>query len=61
VVSIADIATRRLTRILREKGAQKGCIVAGKIDEQAAIEAARGFHGLLGADLAKVVSTQESY
>ena len=61
VVSIADIDTRRLTRILREKGAQKGCIVAGKIDEQAAIEAARGFPGLLGADLARVVSTQESY
>ena len=61
VISIADIDTRRLTRILREKGAQKGCIVAGKINEQAAIEAARGFPGLLGADLAKVVSTRESY
>ncbi len=61
VISIADIDTRRLTRILREKGAQKGCIVAGKINEQTAIEAARGFPGLLGADLAKVVSTQESY
>ncbi len=61
VVAIADIDTRRLTRILREKGAQKGCIVAGKINEQAAVEAARGFPGLLGADLAKVVSTQESY
>ena len=61
VVSIADIDTRRLTRILREKGAQKGCIIAGKIDEQAAIEAAKGFPGLLGADLARVVSTQESY
>ncbi len=61
VVAIADIDTRHLTRILREKGAQKGCIVAGKINEQAAVEAARGFPGLLGADLAKVVSTQESY
>jgi carbamoyl-phosphate synthase small subunit len=61
VISIADIDTRRLTRILREKGAQKGCIVAGKINEQTAIEAARGFPGLLGTDLAKVVSTQESY
>ncbi len=61
VISIADIDTRRLTRILREKGAQKGCIVAGKINEQTAIEAAKGFPGLLGADLAKVVSTQESY
>jgi carbamoyl-phosphate synthase small subunit len=61
VISIADIDTRRLTRILREKGAQKGCIVAGKIDEQAAIEAAKGSPGLLGADLARIVSTQESY
>lgn len=61
VVSIADIDTRRLTRILREKGAQKGCIVAGKINEQAAIETAKGFPGLLGTDLAKVVSTKESY
>jgi len=61
VVAIADIDTRRLTRILREKGAQKGCIVAGKIDEQAAIDAAKGFPGLLGADLARVVSTKENY
>ena len=61
VISIADIDTRRLTRILREKGAQKGCIVAGKINEQAAIEAAKGFPGLLGADLAKIVSTEKSY
>ncbi|MCK5668410.1 MAG: glutamine-hydrolyzing carbamoyl-phosphate synthase small subunit, partial [Gammaproteobacteria bacterium] len=61
VISIADIDTRRLTRILREKGAQKGCIVAGKINEQVAIEAAKGFPGLLGADLAKFVSTQENY
>jgi carbamoyl-phosphate synthase small subunit len=61
VISIADIDTRRLTRILREKGAQKGCIVAGKINEQAAIEAAKGFPGLLGADLAKVVSTGKNY
>jgi carbamoyl-phosphate synthase small subunit len=61
VISIADIDTRRLTRILREKGAQKGCIVAGKINEQAAIEAAKGFPGLLGADLAKVVSTEKNY
>jgi carbamoyl-phosphate synthase small subunit len=61
VISIADIDTRRLTRILREKGAQKGCIAAGKINKQAAIEAARVFPGLLGADLAKVVSTEKSY
>ena len=61
VVAIAGIDTRRLTRLLREKGAQKGCIVAGKFDTQLAIKSAQGFPGLLGADLAKVVSTQESY
>ena len=61
VVAIAEIDTRRLTRILREKGAQKGCIVAGEFDTQAAVKAAQGFPGLLGADLAKLVSTQESY
>ncbi|MDT8404840.1 glutamine-hydrolyzing carbamoyl-phosphate synthase small subunit [Sulfuriflexus sp.] len=62
VVAIAGIDTRRLTRILREKGAQGGCIVAGNnIDEQAAIEAARAFPGLKGMDLAKVVSTQQTY
>ncbi|MFO1436568.1 MAG: glutamine-hydrolyzing carbamoyl-phosphate synthase small subunit [Gammaproteobacteria bacterium] len=62
VVAIADIDTRRLTRILRDKGAQRGCIVAGDgIDEQAAIAAAKKFPGLKGADLAKVVSTTQSY
>ena len=61
VVAIAEIDTRRLTRILREKGAQKGCIVAGEFDTQAVVKAAQGFPGLLGADLAKLVSTQESY
>lgn len=61
VIAIADIDTRRLTRLLREKGAQKGCIVAGKFDTQSAIKAAQEFPGLLGADLAKVVSTRESY
>ena len=68
VVAIADIDTRRLTRILREKGAQRGCIVAVNDDKtiddshidtaKAAIE---GFPGLKGADLAKVVSTKEQY
>ena len=54
VVAIADIDTRRLTRILREKGAQSGCIVAGdNIDEAAALAAAKGFSGLKGMDLAK--------
>ncbi len=62
VVAIAGIDTRRLTRILREKGAQNGCIMAGdNISEEAAIAAARGFPGLKGMDLAKVVSTTENY
>jgi carbamoyl-phosphate synthase small subunit len=62
VVAIAGIDTRRLTRILREKGAQNGCIMAGdNISEEAAIAAARGFPGLKGMDLAKVVSVKETY
>ena len=65
VVGIAGIDTRRLTRLLREKGAQNGCIVAadegGKIDKRAAVAAARGFAGLKGMDLAKVVTAKESY
>ena len=62
VVAIADIDTRKLTRILREKGAQNGCIVAGdNIDEAAAIVAAKGFPGLKGMDLAKEVTTDKSY
>ncbi len=62
VVAIADIDTRRLTRILREKGAQNGCIVAGdNIDEQDAIAKAKAFAGLKGMDLAKEVTTSEQY
>ncbi|MGE8179748.1 glutamine-hydrolyzing carbamoyl-phosphate synthase small subunit [Pseudomonas fluorescens] len=62
VVAIAGIDTRRLTRILREKGAQNGCIMAGdNISDEAAIAAARGFPGLKGMDLAKVVSTKKQY
>ncbi|WP_449104252.1 glutamine-hydrolyzing carbamoyl-phosphate synthase small subunit [Pseudomonas veronii] len=62
VVAIAGIDTRRLTRILREKGSQNGCIMVGEnISEAAAIAAAQGFPGLKGMDLAKVVSTQEQY
>ncbi|WP_293766468.1 glutamine-hydrolyzing carbamoyl-phosphate synthase small subunit [uncultured Aquitalea sp.] len=61
VVAIADIDTRRLTRILREKGAQAGCIMAGDIDEARALELARGFGSMAGQDLAKVVSCDESY
>ncbi len=62
VVAIADIDTRRLTRILRKKGAQNGCLVAGEqIDENAALEAARAFPGLKGMDLAKEVTTGVPY
>jgi carbamoyl-phosphate synthase small subunit len=61
VVAIADIDTRKLTRILREKGAQDGCVMAGTIDEAAALKAAREFPGLAGMDLAKVVSCEKSY
>jgi carbamoyl-phosphate synthase small subunit len=62
VVAISGIDTRQLTRVLREKGAQAGCIVAGdSIDETAAISAAQGFPGLQGMDLAKVVTTDKAY
>lgn len=61
-VAIADIDTRRLTRILREKGAQNGCIVAGDvIDEKQAIAKAQAFAGLKGMDLAKEVTTAKQY
>jgi len=62
VVSIAGIDTRRLTRILREKGAQNACIVAGEnLDAEGAIQAAKAFSGLQGMDLAKEVSTAQPY
>jgi carbamoyl-phosphate synthase small subunit len=62
VPGIADIDTRRLTRILREKGAQNGCLQAGDaIDEAAGLAAARGFPGLKGMDLAKEVTTHVPY
>ena len=61
VVAIAGIDTRRLTRLLRDRGAQNGCLVAGDIDREAAIEAARKFPGLKGMDLAKEVCTRERY
>ncbi|HEX5305943.1 MAG TPA: glutamine-hydrolyzing carbamoyl-phosphate synthase small subunit [Dyella sp.] len=62
IVAIAGIDTRRLTRILRDKGALGGCIVAGEsIDADAAVAAARAFPGLNGMDLAKVVSTTKHY
>jgi carbamoyl-phosphate synthase small subunit len=60
VVAIADIDTRKLTRILREKGAQNGCIATGT-DEAAALAAARAFAGLNGMDLAQVVSCDKPY
>ena len=62
IVGIGDIDTRRLTRLLREKGAQNGAIVAGDdIDEAAAIQAARDFPGLKGADLAAEAGVREAY
>lgn len=61
VVGIADIDTRRLTRLLREKGAQRGCLMAGETDALRAIESARAFPGLKGMDLAKEVTTATRY
>jgi carbamoyl-phosphate synthase small subunit len=62
VVAIADIDTRRLTRLLREKGAQNGCLMAGDdIDEGEALAQARAFPGLKGMDLAREVSVQQHY
>ncbi|RXZ43550.1 glutamine-hydrolyzing carbamoyl-phosphate synthase small subunit [Crenobacter cavernae] len=62
VVAIADIDTRKLTRLLREKGAQAGCIMAGDdIDPARAVELARGFGSMAGQDLARVVSCTEPY
>ena len=61
-VAIADIDTRKLTRILRDGGAQSGCIMAGaEVDETQATAQARAFAGLKGMDLAKVVTTQKPY
>ena len=62
VVAIADIDTRKLTRLLRDKGAQRGCIMAGDtVDVAAARQAIEGFSGLQGMDLAKEVTTQQVY
>ena len=61
LVAIAGVDTRKLTRILREKGAQAGCIMAGEIDEEQAVAEARAFPGLAGMDLARVVSVAEPY
>ncbi len=62
IVAIAGIDTRKLTRLLREKGAQAGCVMAGaNLDEAAAVAQARAFPGLAGMDLAKVVSAAQPY
>ena len=61
IIGISDIDTRRLTRILRERGAQNGCIMAGRCDATHALGRARAFPGLKGMDLAKVVSVTEPY
>ncbi|MGQ0585988.1 MAG: glutamine-hydrolyzing carbamoyl-phosphate synthase small subunit [Gammaproteobacteria bacterium] len=61
VVAIAGIDTRRLTRILRDQGAQNGCLMAGAVDRDEALRRARGFPGLKGMDLAKVVSCTRPY
>jgi len=59
--AIAEIDTRKLTRILREKGAQSGCIITGEAEVETAIEHARKFPGLAGMDLARIVSTEHTY
>ncbi len=61
VVAIAEVDTRRLTRVLRDKGAQNGCIMAGNCDAAQALAKARAFAGLKGMDLAQVVTVDERY
>ncbi len=61
VVAIAEIDTRELTRIIRDKGAQSGCIMTGEVDPKEAVAAARKFPGLAGMDLARFVTTREKY
>jgi len=61
IPGIADIDTRKLTRLLREKGAQNGCLMAGRGHVEEALQKAKAFPGLAGMDLAKVVTTQEPY
>ncbi len=61
IVAIADIDTRKLTRILREKGAQNGCLMAGEVDVDKAVAAAGAFAGLKGMDLAREVTTDKPY
>ena len=61
IPAIAGIDTRKLTRLLRDKGAQNGCLMGGKVDEAFALAQARAFPGLAGMDLAKVVSCDKPY
>lgn len=61
IVAIADIDTRRLTRIIRDKGAQAGCILTGEVNVEKALELAQSFGSMAGKDLAKEVSCKESY
>ncbi|WP_386688372.1 glutamine-hydrolyzing carbamoyl-phosphate synthase small subunit [Lonepinella sp. MS14437] len=61
VVAIADIDTRRLTRILRDKGTQAGCIMTGEVDEKKALELALSFGSMAGKDLAQAVTSSEAY
>jgi len=61
VVAISDIDTRRLTRILRDKGAMGGCIMAGEVDKDVALQKAKDFAGLKGMDLAQVVTVDQNY
>jgi len=61
VVAISDIDTRRLTRILRDKGAMGGCIIAGEVDKDVALQKAKDFAGLKGMDLAQVVTVDQNY
>ena len=61
VVGIADLDTRKLTRLLREKGAQNGCLIAADINIDVALSKAKAFPGLAGMDLAKVVTTKNPY
>jgi carbamoyl-phosphate synthase small subunit len=61
VPAIAGIDTRKLTRVLRDRGAQDGCLMAGQVDEAEALAAARAFPGLMGMDLARIVSCTEPY
>lgn len=61
IVAIADIDTRRLTRLLRDKGAQAGCIMSGEIDEAKALALAKSFGSMAGKDLAQEVTTTQAY